>query len=573
MADRNRKPLYVGMVLLIVVATAWYAGVFGGSGSSTGAADGRIWTCSMHPQIRVNNPGQCPICGMALIPIDPRGGTGSASSAADHLKLSDHAAAMARIATTKIEPRVLFYDVRTVGKIAFDETRMAQIASRVNGRVEQVFADFTGTVVKKDDHLVDIYSPDLVATQEEFLLATRRAQDQAGTISSAPLVAAARRRLSLWGVTEAQLDAIARSGQAQTLLTVYSPIGGTVVEKMVRPGQYVKEGDTLHTIADLSHVWLVVEIYETDLPWVRFGQTVQVRLEADPGATFSGQVGFVEPVLDETTRTVRVRVILKNEAGKLKPGMFAQALIQVAVMPDGNPAPTGLEGKFVCPMHPYVVRDVAGKCPVCEMPLEKIPGEPVPTPSPPHVLAVPAEAVLTTGRRRLVYVDRGSAGYQLLEPHLGPRAGDFYPVLHGLKAGDSVVTRGNFLLDSQFQIAGKPSLLYPEGMAGGGHAGHSHGAATPAVKGPDADARFIETNLGKLLPEDRAAALKQKNCPVTGEPLGSMGVPIKIDVEGRTVFLCCAGCTTEARKNPQEILKKLSPAAPHSAHEEHSKQP
>lgn len=553
---RKGAGVLVAMAVLIAVVVGWPRR------ASQADSAGGIWTCSMHPQIRMDHFDRCPLCGMDLVPVkSSSAGAAAHADRADHLELSEHAQRMARIGTTKIDKRPLHREIRTVGKIEFDETRMKQIASRVNGRVEQVFADFTGTMVKLNDHLVKIYSPDLVATQEEFLTASRREQDLArGGAGSLSLAASARRRLLLWGITEEQIAHILATGRPETHMIVYASQGGTVVEKMVRAGQYVKEGETLFTIADLEHVWLIVEIYETDLPWVRFGQSVQVTLEGDAAVSFVGQVGFIEPVVNDQTRTIRVRVILKNSDGKLKPGMFAQALIQVSIMPDGTPAPTGLEGKFACPMHPYVVSDTPGLCRVCEMELELIPGQPATVDQPPAVLAVPAEAVLNTGRRQLVYVDSGAGMYRLVEPHLGPRAGDFYPILHGLNEGDVVVTRGNFLLDSQFQITGKPSLLYPQGMTGGGHAGHAHGATGTVSNSAATDDALWEQNVGKLPTADRETALRQRTCPITGKPLGSMGVPVKLEVEGQSLFVCCAGCTAAVRQDPQAALGKLGRA-------------
>jgi membrane fusion protein, copper/silver efflux system len=554
------------VTLLLAIGGIILAVTYWPRGSRTSTASAGIWTCSMHPQIRLDHFDRCPICGMDLVPAVQRESAGS-DLGSDHLALGPHERRMARVGTTKLEMRTLLREIRTVGRIDFDETRRAQIASRVDGRVDQVFADFPGTLVKKGDHLVSIYSPELLSTQEEFLSASRREKDQKSRPANTPsLAASARRRLRLWGISDQQIDTLLENDAADTHLIVYAPIGGTVVEKMVRAGQYVKEGDTLYSIADLSHVWLVVEIYETDLAWVRFGQTVEVTLEAESSASFTGQVGFIDPVLNDQTRTVPIRVILKNDQGKLKPGMFAQALIRVAVMPDGRPAPTGLEGKFSCPMHPYIVSDMGGICPVCEMALETIPGTAPDLDGPPMVLAIPSEAVLTTGQRQLVFVDHGEGGYQLIEPRLGPRAGDYYPVLDGLKAGDFVVSRGNFLIDSQFQISGKPSLLYPEGMAASGHAGHRHGPATKESASDTNQSAARETmarNVGRLPPDDRQLARTQGTCPVTGKELGSMGVPVRIEVEGKTVFLCCAGCTPIARKDPQTILKKLvSPNPP-----------
>ena len=192
---------------------------------------------------------------------------------------------------------------------------MAHIASRVEGRVDQVFADFPGTIVKKGEHLVSIYSPQLVTTQEEYLIAVRAEQERqklGGRDLGLSLSSSALRRLELWGLRKQQLDELAQRGTAETHLIVYAPLGGTVIEKNIRPGQYVKEGDSLYTIADLGQVWLVLEIYEFDLSWVRQGQPVQVTLESEPAQAVTGQVAFIEPLLNQATRTVRVRVFWKT---------------------------------------------------------------------------------------------------------------------------------------------------------------------------------------------------------------------------------------------------------------------
>ena len=426
--------------------------------------------------------------------------------------------------TTEVLARELTKDLRTVGRIEFDETRVAYIASRINGRVEKVFADFPGTMVRQGEHLVEIYSPDLLSTQQEFLTALR-GERSTGPNGGQSLSSAARRRLLLWGITEEQIDALTVSGKTQDHLIVYAPLGGTVIEKNIRPGQYVKEGDALYLIADLTRVWLVLEVYESELSWVRVGQSVQVTLESDPHAPLTGSVAFIEPVLTSASRTVHVRVLVENQDGRLKPGMYAQALIQVPILPDGRAATTGLEGKYVCPMHPYEMSEQPGRCAECQMPLELVPGESpdpgdqnappgtasaaVSTGGPEHamtVLAVPAEAVLTTGQRQLVYVEQEPGKYQLVEPKLGPRAGDYYPVLSGLSAHDRVVTRGNFLLDSQFQITGRASLLYPGGSSG-------------EFAGPDPTTGFTpkeQAQLDQLSSADRTLAMAQKVCPVTG---------------------------------------------------------
>lgn len=521
----------------------------------------QVWTCSMHPQIRMDHKDRCPLCGMDLVPVKSNGG---GDGPAEPLSLSPYARMMARVATAPVRPQELFKDIRTVGLVELDETRVAHIASRVEGRVDQVFADFPGTIVKKGEHLVSLYSPQLVITQEEYLISVRAEQQRqklGGRESNLTSSSTALSRLERWGLSKQQLDELAKRGKAETHLVVYAPMGGTVIEKNIRAGQYVKEGDSLYTVADLSQVWLVLEIYESELSWVRLGQSVQVTLESEPSQAMTGRVAFIEPLLNQATRTVRVRVVLDNPAGRLKPGMYAQAVLHIPIMPGGAPAPSPLEGKYVCPMHPYDVSDGPGECQVCGMPRELFPiRRPTPSPvakpttsdtateagarpsvvshapaPPPKILAVPAEAVLTTGQRQLVYVEDQPGQYHLVQPKLGPRAGDFYPVLAGLAEGDRVVVRGNFLLDSQFQISGKPSLLAP-----------------PQDPEPAA--------IAHLSPEDRKLVLAQKVCPVTGAELGSMGEPYKITVGNRDVFLCCQGCEGEVRQDADRLLKKLDEA-------------
>ncbi len=409
----------------------------------------------------------------------------------------------AGVETELVAYRELFKEVRTVGKIDYNERRVAYITARIDGRVDRLYADFTGLHVKPGDHLVEIYSPDLVSTAQNLLDAPRESDKQL-----------ARDRLRLWGLTPEQIKEIERSGEVPVHLTVYAPLGGTVIEKAVRTGQYVKQGDLLYRTADLDPVWLYLDVYEYDLGWVRYGQKVEVTVEAFPGETFRGTVVFIDPFLDDKTRTIKVRVNLPNPERKLKPAMYASASIRVRLRADGGPEPTGLEGKYVCPMHPEVVRDGPGSCPVCGMALERVPdGGPkaaagheghghegheghahdAPPPDGSNVLAVRASAVLDTGRRQVAYRQNGEGNYELVELKLGPRAEAeesgkrvaYFPVLAGLSPGDRVAVRGGFLLDSQAQIEGRPSLLYPEGLSAANlHAGHGGTAPQPKPSSP-----------------------------------------------------------------------------------------
>ncbi|MGE5193024.1 MAG: efflux RND transporter periplasmic adaptor subunit [Deltaproteobacteria bacterium] len=455
-----------------------------------------VWTCSMHPQIRLPKPGRCPICGMNLIPVS--------RLEAEQI----HVEQRAGVETEAIERRELFKEVRTVGKLDYNERRVAYIAAWAAGRVDRIYADFTGIVVKKGDHLVDIYSPDLLVAQRELLIgleAWEREQKRAPSESRSALhestLEAARTKLRLLGILPEQIAEIERTKKTTTHLTIYAPIGGTIIGKDARLGQYLKVGDPLYRIADLDPIWLYLNVYEYDLAWVRFGEQVDVTVEAYPGETFRGTVTFIDPFLDDATRTVRVRVNLKNEDRRLKPEMYANASIMVRIRQDGTPEPTGLEGKYICPMHPEVIQDEAGECPICEMELEKVPGA-AEAPAPGvakggtsesaesrGVLAVPVSAVLSTGRRQIAYRLTKAGAYELAELKLGPRVEarekdgrtrEFFPVQSGLTEGDRVVARGGFLLDSQRQIEGMPSLLYPQGQSAPAQLHSGHGGMQPA---------------------------------------------------------------------------------------------
>jgi Cu(I)/Ag(I) efflux system membrane fusion protein len=259
----------------------------------------------------------------------------------------------------------------------------------------------------------------------------------------------------------------------------------------------------LYRIAELDPIWLYLDIYEYDLAWVRYGQKVEVTVEAYPGRTFEGTVVFIEPFLNDQTRTVKVRVNLKNPDHLLKPAMYASAKVHVALTSQGTPIPTGLEGKYICPMHPEIVKDEAGECDICQMPLERVPDLFPPVPTAPiqsqqiengvgKVLAVRKSAVLDTGRRQVVYRKRKDGAYELTDIKIGPlaegrddqdKAINYFPILDGLKAGDEVVIQGGFLLDSQQQIEGMPSLLYTDGRSAAGlHAGH--GGMSPSSTPP-----------------------------------------------------------------------------------------
>lgn len=454
-------------------------GAAAASGNQT-AAKIEIWTCSMHPQIRQPKPGKCPICGMDLIPV-------AKDSAAEadqprQMTLSPAARKLAEVAVAPVERRSVAVEIRMVGKVQFDETRLAYIAPRVPGRIDRLYANFVGMPVKPGDHLADMYSPELVSAQQELLQAMKAT---GGVAASASLLNATRERLRLWGLTAEQVTEIERSGQVRDHVTFYSPIGGIVVEKEAREGLYVETGMRIFTVADLTRVWVQLDAYESDLAWLRYAQDVVFQAEAYPGETFKGTIAFIDPLLDPMTRTVKVRVNVANADGRLKPEMFARAVVSATVAGDGKVLRRDLRGKWISPMHPEIVKNGPGTCDVCGMPLVRAEdlgyaaADEATAVSP---LVIPASAPLVTGKRAVVYValpDREGA-YEGREVVLGPRAGDYFLVREGLREGEQVVISGNFKIDSSLQIQGKPSMMASE--RGSAPVGHQHGEAPSAAR-------------------------------------------------------------------------------------------
>jgi Cu(I)/Ag(I) efflux system membrane fusion protein len=471
--SRSKMLRRIGIALVILVALAALAGKFFSTparDSSALTAGTEVWTCSMHPQVRLPKPGKCPICSMPLVPAASaaKKGTSADGGGESMLELSEHARAMARVETAPVERRKLSRDVRAVGKVQYNESALSTITARVDGYIEKLFVDYTGVEVKAGEHLVEIYSPELLVAQSEMLM----------NPPDTKIVELVKLKLRRWEVPEAQIEEVLRTRKPREYITLTSPIDGTVTEKMVVKKNAVKAGDVLYRLANLDSVWVYLDIYEYELSWVRYGQSVEITTEAYPGETFTGRVWFINPVLTDESRTVKVLINIANRDKRLKPGMFVSATIRAGLLANGQLAPTGVEGKWTCLMHPQVLEAEGGPCPMCKMALTQIPpAAAMPKPEDELVLAVPATAVLDSGVRKLAYVERANGEYVPAELKLGARAGDFYPVLAGLKEGDQVAVRGSFLLDSQFQINGLPSLFYEHGQAG--VSGHQHGGSPP----------------------------------------------------------------------------------------------
>jgi Cu(I)/Ag(I) efflux system membrane fusion protein len=439
------------------------------------------WTCSMHPQIHMPKPGLCPICNMKLIPVSKEAGGEMASMR--EFTTSESAKALMDIETSPVERKFVEAEIRMVGKVEYDESRLAYITAWVPGRLDQLYVDYTGVSVNKGDHMVYMYSPELLSAQQELLQATKSAQriksDNSDIVRdlTTGTLKAAREKLRLLGLSAEQIAEVEKRGSPIDHLTIYAPISGIVVHKNALEGMYVNTGTRIYTVADLSHVWVKLDAYESDLSWLRFGQQVEFTTVSFPGEVFRGTISFIDPVLDPVTRTVKVRVDVPNEDGKLKPEMFVKALVKANVAAVGKVMDPGLAGKWICPMHPSVVKDAPGECDICGMALVKteslgyVSVEPQDSDKP---LVIPVTAALITGTRAIVYVEVPNADkptYEGREIVLGPRAGDYYIVRNGLEQGQHVVTKGNFKIDSALQIQAKPSMMTPEG---GGSSGGMH---------------------------------------------------------------------------------------------------
>jgi Cu(I)/Ag(I) efflux system membrane fusion protein len=438
------------------------------------------WTCSMHPQIIRYKPGLCPICKMELIPVYKE--TQSEMSGMRQFTTSEAAKALMNIETAPVERKFVTAEIRMVGKVEYDETKLAYITAWVPGRLDQLYVDYTGVPVKKGDHMVYMYSPELLSAQEELIQAIKTAQNIEDSKSNiirevtAGTVDAAREKLRLLGLSSEQIAEIEKRGTPTDHITIYAPISGIVVHKEALEGMYVNTGTRIYTVADLSHVWVKLDAYESDLSWLRFGQEVEFSTVSFPGDTFKGTISFIDPVLDPVTRTVKIRVDVPNPDGRLKPEMFVKAIVKANVATGKKVMDPRLAGKWICPMHPSVVKDEPGECDICGMPLVKteslgyISAEPTDADKP---LVIPASAPLITGTRAIVYVEVPNTEkptYEGREIVLGPRAGNYYIVRSGLEEGQRVVTKGNFKIDSALQIQAKPSMMTPEG--GGGSSGH-----------------------------------------------------------------------------------------------------
>jgi membrane fusion protein, copper/silver efflux system len=375
----------------------------------TETARGTTWTCAMHPQIRMQEPGKCPICGMDLIPVTQ---SGSPQLDPDAIHLSKEAAELANVLTNRVSRQSPVKELRLYGKVQADERLLQSQVSHIPGRIEKLYVNFTGESVRKGQKLAEIYSPELVSAQQELIETAKTKQLQP------ELYEAAKEKLKQWKLTDEQIAAIEGSGSPLRNFEILANTDGVVTSRRVNTGDYISTGSVLFDITDLSNVWVLFDAYESDLPFLTVGQNVKFSMQAVPGKEFSGRIVFIDPVIDPVTRVAKIRVEAGNSNFKLKPEMFA----------------TGIAVSDMKDYHNKIV--------------------------------IPKSSVLWTGKRSVVYVREPGSDepvFKLREIGLGPVLGDSYVVTDGLEEGEEIVTQGTFSVDAAAQLEGKPSMMNSTG--------------------------------------------------------------------------------------------------------------
>ncbi|MBW6457885.1 MAG: efflux RND transporter periplasmic adaptor subunit, partial [FCB group bacterium] len=368
------------------------------------------WTCSMHPDIRQPEPGDCPICGMDLIPLESDGHDHNDNA----IMLSDNAMKLAGIRTTVVQSADPVKTSRLNAVVESDERRVYSLSSHLSGRVEDLSIDFVGQKVTQGEVIAMVYAPELVSAQKELFEALKIKDEHPEWVE------AAKMKLKNWKLSDKQIERIIASGRPEENFPVLADRSGYVTRMHVKRGDYIKQGQAIYEISDLQSVWVMLDVYESDIAWIRQGDSVNITLSSLPGKDFSGSVDYIDPVIDTRTRVAKARVNLGNPDGILKPGMYG----------------TGLVFSHLIDYENFPV--------------------------------VPASSVMWTGKRSIVYVaidtEKGT-DFQLRQVTLGPDLGNRFVVLDGLKPGERIAVEGTFSIDAATQLSGKPSMMNPEGMS------------------------------------------------------------------------------------------------------------
>lgn len=379
-----------------------------------------VWTCSMHPQIRQPEPGQCPICGMDLILLNDRSTEGIDP---DAIQMTNRAMKLADIQTSIVGKGSASKNLQLTGKVQEDERSVYNQTAHFPGRIEKLFVNFTGEYISKGQKIASIYSPDLVTAQEELF--------EAQKFGNNALVRSAKKKLKLWKLSDAEIDMIVKSGKVMTEVPVRADVSGVVTAKKVNLGSHVMEGGVLFEVANLSKVWVVFDAYETDLQWIEIGDSILFTTPSVPGKAFQAKATFIDPLINPKTRVALVRTDVDNSKGILKPEMLVNGELKGGRINQGDES-----------------------------------------------LTIPKSAVMWTGKRSVVYVkvvESTTPAFIMREVVLGPALGDSYIISEGLQPGEEIVTNGTFTIDAAAQLQGKKSMMNPEG--GPNNSGHNHGGA------------------------------------------------------------------------------------------------
>ncbi len=508
------------------------------------------WFCPMHPSIvRDNSKEKCPICFMPLSKRK-KGEAGEVeplpAGIVNRVQLSPYRIVLAGVNTAPVQFQSLSREIVAAGLVEFNERGQKTVSSRVNGRIDQLFANETGQMVAAGDVLASIYSPDLNVTVQNLLQAKRA--------GSQDMLRVARERLELLGIDGGQVDEILRTGQANSHLKIRSPISGHVIQKYIREGQYVQEGMSLYDVADLSTVWIQAQVYEDDIGLLPVEQVHQgdaaaahlmvvATTRAFPNEEFQGQLKFIYPHVDQATRTLTVRFEIDNPGHKLRPGSTATVRLQIS---------------------PDQLHSLVGQGLTDDQEREPAAGK---------LLAVPESALIDTGDQKIVYRESSPGVFEGVQVAVGPKMKGphdvtYVPILRGLIAGEQIVTSGSFLVDAETRLNPAAGSIYFGGSSGS----QSTGGATVRSTTPEDPEAKITAALAGLSPGDRELAQQQRFCPILKTSrIGSMGPPIKLILEGETVFLCCSGCKSQATTEPKktaarvrELRKAAPPASPES---------
>lgn len=500
----------VGIALLgLAQRKGWIQSLSAGGDSSlvgtTSQETDVSYICPMMCVPPTNQPGRCPVCAMELVPA----AKGSSSGPSSTIEIDPRSRRVAGIKTTVARLQLLSREVSSVGEIKYDETQQKILAAYIDGRIEELNADYTGVKVKQGESLGLLYSPDLYSAQIEYVK-TLEFGERANTSnvrvrsSNERLLKSSRQRLVELGMTEPQIQQLESARVAERTLDLFAPISGTVIEKMASPGQYIKAGSPIYRLADLTKVWLVLELFPEDAKAIQLGQKVTANTQSLGSESFEGTVEFIDPTVDPKMRTVGVRVAIDNQNGFLKPGEFAQATLKIPL--------SAVDG---------IARET---------------------------VVIPRNSLLSIGTTSLAYVETKPGEFQLRKLKTGPSVNGMVAVFEGITAGENVVSKSTFLLDAQMQLQGNPSLIDPD-----------KAVVDDEAQLTEAEQEEIRLAMEPLSEADRALAEAQVICPVTEVRLGSlgMGTPIKLEIASRTVFICCEGCREGWVDKPDRYFKIL----------------